>query len=211
MTDIAISPLVAQRRQGILRALDDIRALLGGRPPDAAVLAAVAERLGQLAAHKEWFNHEQFPPPAETEGVGASSRYRLNPEDGGAGPALYLNAINPGKTTLPHNHTTWAVIVAVDGEEENRIYRRTDDGRDPVRATLALVREQTVRPGSPIAFLAEDIHSIHGVGQRPTLHFHLYGRPLETLTGRIGIDLVSGEVVNYNATQFRPSQTDPAR
>ena len=130
----------------------------------------------------------------------------LNPDDGDGGIALSLNSINPGKTTIPHNHDTWAVIVAVEGEEQNRVYRRTDDGRDPGRARLVLAQEVTVRPGTPIAFLPEDIHSIAVTGTQPTLHFHLYGRPLETLTGRIGIDLATGDVLDYNATQFTPSR-----
>ena len=152
------------------------------------------------------FTRDAFPPPTESAGVGASTRYRLNPEDGDADIALYLNSINPGKTTIPHNHTTWASIVAVEGQEENRIYRRTDDGSNAAVARLELVRELTVQPGTSVAFLPDDIHSIHVVGKQPTLHFHLYGRPLETLSGRIGIDLETGAVLNYNATQFKPSE-----
>jgi hypothetical protein len=44
------------------------------------------------------------------------------------------------------------------------------------------------------------------VGHEPTLHFHLYGQPLETLSGRIGVEPETGRVVNYNATQFTPSE-----
>lgn len=198
-----------RRRHAVEEALQAVRALAGGTP-DRAALAAVAERLEALAAQPGLFTRADFPPPAPLAdggaGVGASIRYRLNPDDGDGGIALYLNSINPGKTTIPHNHDTWAVIVAVEGEEQNRVYRRTDDGRDPGRARLVLAQEVTVRPGTPIAFLPEDIHSIAVTGTQPTLHFHLYGRPLETLTGRIGIDLATGDVLDYNATQFTPSR-----
>jgi hypothetical protein len=64
----------------------------------------------------------------------------------------------------------------------------------------------TVQPGTPIAFLPDDLHSIHVIGDAPTLHFHLYGRPLETLSQRIGVNLETGAVVNYNATQLKPSK-----
>ena len=82
----------------------------------------------------------------------------------------------------------------------------TDDGRDPAVARLEIEREVTVQPGTPIAFLPDDLHSIHVIGDEPTLHFHLYGRPLETLSQRIGVNLETGAVVNYNATQLKPSK-----
>ena len=202
-TESAISK---ERRQQVQAALADVQRLLGDSPVTREGLAAVTARLEQLAQRQELFPVADFPPPAAGQGVGASTRYRLNPDDGDGGLALYLNSINPGKTTAPHNHTTWAVIVAVEGQEVNRIYERTDDRSNPSRAQIHLAREFTVQPGAPIAFLPDDIHSISVVGAEPTLHFHLYGQPLETLTGRVAIDPDTGEVTNYNAAYFRPSE-----
>ncbi|MCW0207399.1 MAG: cysteine dioxygenase family protein [Achromobacter sp.] len=201
------SPIAAERRLQVQAALSDIQALL---PAAGAVtrehLAAVTSRLERLAQRRELFPVSDFPPPATGQGVGASTRYRLNPDDAADAPALYLNSINPGKTTLPHNHTTWACIVALSGQELNRVYRRSDDGSRAGRATLEQLREVVVQPGQSVSFLSDDIHSIHVTGDTPTLHFHLYGQPLETLSGRIGIDLATGEIVNYNATQMKPGQ-----
>lgn len=199
-----------ERRQQVRSALADIRDLLAAAPLTRELLARVAARLEQLAQQRALFPAAEFAPPAAGQGVGASTRYRLNPDDGEGAPALYLNSINPGKTTLPHNHTTWAVIVALSGQELNRVYRRSDDGSQPGRATLEQVREVVVQPGQPVSFLPDDIHSIHVTGDEPTLHFHLYGQPLETLSGRIGIDLATGEIVNYNATQMKPGQEQRA-
>lgn len=198
--------LAARRRDAVDAALADVRRLLQAGAPDRQALDAITRRIEQLAADKALFSRADFPPPAQTEGVGASTRYRLNPADGDAGLALYLNSINPGKTTAPHNHTTWAVIVAVEGQEINRLYERTDDRSDPTRASIHLAREFTVQPGASIAFLPDDVHSIAVVGDEPTLHFHLYGQPLETLSGRVAIDPETGEVKNYNAAYFRPSE-----
>ena len=110
----------------------------------------------------------------------------------------------PGKATLPHNHETWAIIVAIEGQELNRVYRREDDGSDPRRASLALEREIVVQPGTSVAFLGEDLHGIRVEGDSPTLHFHLYGRPLESLENRYGVK-DDGSVVNYNKSQMTPS------
>ncbi|MBS3017552.1 hypothetical protein DJFAAGMI_00271 [Comamonas sp. PE63] len=206
MTISSSTPIADQRRQAVDSALADVRRLIQTGAPDRKTLAAITERLEQLAAHKALFSRADFPPPAQTDGVGASTRYRLNPADGDSGLALYLNSINPGKTTAPHNHTTWAVIVAVEGQEINRLYERTDDRSNPAQAQIHLAREFTVQPGASIAFLPDDIHAIAVVGNEPTLHFHLYGQPLETLTGRVAIDPETGEVKNYNAAYFRPSE-----
>ena len=207
-TTTTTTTTAAARRTAIDQALTDIRHLAAGKhgrgTPGRAVLDRITERLALLAAHRELFSRVDFPPPAG--GEGAATRYRLNADDGEGGIALYLNSINPGKASIPHNHDTWAVIVAVEGREENRVYRRTDDGSDPTVARLEVAREVAVQPGTSINFLPEELHSIHVVGDAPTLHFHLYGRPLETLTGRIGVDLATGRVVNYNATQLRPSK-----
>lgn len=197
------------RRASVDAALADIRLILAaqaveGEPLNRATLAQVSQRLEALAAERHLFPASEFPAP----GAGASessTRYRLNPDDGDDDVALYLNAINPGKTTVPHNHTTWAVIVALSGAELNRVYRRTDDGLRPDRADIEQVREVVVEPGQAIAFLPDDIHSIHVFDGAPTLHFHLYGRPLETLSGRIGIRPDTGEIINYNASQMTPS------
>lgn len=198
--------LSEQRRAAVAAALADVRQLTADGAPDRATLAAVTARLEALAAHKALFTRADFPPPDAGQGVGASTRYRLNADEGDEGLALYLNSILPGKTTQPHNHTTWAVIVAVEGEEVNRLYDRTDDRSNPAQAQIHLAREFTVQPGASIAFLPDDVHSIHVVGESPTLHFHLYGKPLERLTGRIGIDAETGAITNYNATQFQPSK-----
>jgi predicted metal-dependent enzyme (double-stranded beta helix superfamily) len=160
-------------------------------------LARIADALQALAARPALFSRADFPPPDPASGD-TSTRYRLNP--GADGIALYLNSLLPGKTTIPHNHDTWAVIVAVEGSELNRVYRRTDDRSDDDRATLEPDHEVLVQPGTPIAFLPDDIHSIHVTGEAPTLHFHLYGRPLETLSGRLGFE--DGRIVRYNATHL---------
>ena len=201
-----LDDLAQQRATAVARTLATIRGIVGTTPPDRATLAQIAAVLDDLARQPQLFPARDFAPPDVASGVGASTRYRLNPHDGDHEIALYLNSINPGKTTIPHNHDTWAVIVAIEGEELNRLYRRTDDGRDAAFARIEVEREVTVRPGQAIQFLPDDLHSIHVAGERPTLHFHLYGRPLETLSGRIGIELATGAIVKYNATQFVPSK-----
>ncbi len=171
------------------------------RGVDRAALQQIVTLLEALANQRELFNFERFPAPDAASGE-TQFRYRLN--DDGESSTLYVNSLLPGKATLPHNHETWAIIVAVEGQELNRVYRRADDGSDPTRAQLALEREIIVQPGTSVAFLGEDLHGIRVEGQTPTLHFHLYGRPLESLDHRYGVK-DDGSVVNYNKSQMAPS------
>lgn len=180
--------------------LQAIRAI-HARGVDRAALDEIISLLEGLTAHRELFNFERFPAPTPGEG-NTQFRYRLN--DDGESPTLYLNSLLPGKSTLPHNHETWAVIVAVEGQELNRVYQRSDDRSDPANAVLELEKEVVVQPGTSIGFLGEDLHGIRVEGELPTLHFHLYGRPLESLENRYGVR-EDGSVINYNKSQMSPS------
>ncbi|SDD30925.1 cysteine dioxygenase family protein [Paraburkholderia lycopersici] len=192
-------PHTAARTDAVATLLATVGAIVARDGITRESLARIGAQLQTLATQATLFPRSAFPPPDAASGD-TSARYRLNP--GSDGIALYLNSLLPGKTTIPHNHDTWAVIAAVEGGELNRVYRRTDDGSDAERATLALDREVMVQPGTPIEFLPDDIHSIHVTGITPTLHFHLYGRPLETLDGRLGFEPDSGRIVRYNRTHL---------
>lgn len=155
-----------------------------------------------LAAQERLFPSSDFPPPPPGE---KSSRRYLLREDPDNRFALYLNALNPGNETRPHDHTTWAVVVAVEGQELNRVYRRLDGGGREGEAKLALDHEVMVEPGRGIALMPEDIHSIHTAGNVPTRHLHMYGLALERLDERVGYDLQAGTVQPYNKAFMRPT------
>jgi predicted metal-dependent enzyme (double-stranded beta helix superfamily) len=98
----------------------------------------------------------------------------------------------PGKKVPPHNHTTWAIIAGVDGEEENFFYERSDDGKTPGRGTLRQIREEVVRPGTAVALMPEDIHHIQTPPHRPNMHLHMYGLSLEHLPNRVSYNVAEG-------------------
>jgi hypothetical protein len=68
------------------------------------------------------------------------------------------------------------VIVGVSGEELNCFYDRADEGgvREKGRAV--------VKQGTGVAFMPEDLHSIHI--QAPLINFHMYGLGLDRLYER---------------------------
>lgn len=185
---------VAEARDtAVAEAVARIRAIEDEQGVSRRSLSAMREVLYRLAERSELFPRRDFPPP--TDGV-MNIRYLLSQGDAQQS-ALYMNSIVPGKRTQPHDHTTWAIVVAVEGEERNRFYRRVDGGERPGQATLELSHEVVVAPGVGVTMMPDDIHSIAVEGSEPTLHLHMYGRAIETLTERLGYDLEAGTCDYY--------------
>jgi predicted metal-dependent enzyme (double-stranded beta helix superfamily) len=162
-----------ERKHEIDAAVADVRAIEAREGVTRESLERIKQRLTRLAARQDLFSAQDFPPPA-AGGKLKSCLYRVA-EDADHRFALYVNATLGGHHTPAHNHTTWAVIVGVTGEELNRFYDRAEAG----------VREKgnaVVQQGTGVAFMPEDLHSIHI--QAPLINFHMYGLALEELHHR---------------------------
>lgn len=196
------SDIAAARTAAVAATIDRIRAIEAAEGVTRAALDAIKTEMLALAAQEHLFPLAEFsPPPAGEKG---SRRYLLQ-EDPNHRFALYMNALNPGNSTKPHDHTTWAVVVAVEGQELNKVYKRFDDGSDPDRCDLRVDHEVMVEQGRGIALMPEDIHSIHTTGDRPTRHLHMYGLALEKLDNRRAFDAETGEVKPYNKNFMAPT------
>ncbi len=192
----------AARTAAVAATMDRIKGIERQQGVTRPALAAIEQEMLALASQEALFPAAEFPPPEA--GEKGSKRYLLQ-EDPDGRFAVYLLSINPGNATKPHDHTTWAVVAAVEGQEVNRVYRRVDDGRQAGRAELELVREVMVEPGQGIALMPEDIHSIHTSGTAPTRHLHCYGLALEKLDQRSGYDTEAGTVQPYNKAFMKPT------
>jgi predicted metal-dependent enzyme (double-stranded beta helix superfamily) len=164
---------IEERKREIGLAVADVRAIEKRDGVSREALEKIKQRLMRLAARKELFSGEDFPPPAPG-GKLKSCLYRVS-EDGDHRFALYVNSSLGGHNTPAHNHTTWAVIVGVTGEELNRFYDR--DGKGVREKGQAVVKQ-----GTGVSFLPEDLHSIHI--QAPLVNFHMYGLGLDQLHSR---------------------------
>lgn len=167
----------AERAVAVADAMDDIAKIdahgaeHGGIDRDG--IQRIKERLLQLAAREDLFPNEDFPPP---EGDEKSFNYRLAQNDDGA-LALYVQSVRDGTSAPPHEHTTWAVIVGMRGQELNRFYDCCAGEGEP-----HVAREEMVERGSGVAMLGHDVHSIHIEGA--STNFHCYGLAMENMVGR---------------------------
>ena len=161
------------RKREVEAAVADVRQIEKKEGVTRASLEKIKQRLMRLAARQELFTAADYPPPKPGDKRN-SCLYRVA-EDADHRYALYVNSSDGNYGTPAHNHTTWAVIVGVSGEELNRFYDRVDRG----------VREKgnaVVKQGTGVAFMPEDLHSIHITA--PLINFHMYGLALEELHHR---------------------------
>ena len=195
--------IAEQRRQAITGLLDQVRRIERTEGVNRDSLEKIRTLLVGLTRRKDLFDDAAFPPPNEAK---PNIIYLLS-EDPDRRFALYLSCGMPGKNVWPHDHTTWACIAGMGGAEHNRIYERHDSATPGV-GTVKEVRSITLTDGVGVAFMPDDVHSIHSLGTEPTRHFHLYGTSLENLPDRLAWNTEEGTYrnmpANPNITDMRP-------
>lgn len=189
------SSVAAERERTVAATVERIRVIERTQGVTRPALAAIKAELIALAKRRDLFPRDEFVPPDEAP---RDRFYRLS-EDADHRFALYLNASLPGRESPPHDHTTWAVIVGIDGEEANKVYERTDDRSAPGRGTIRVAHEEVIRTGTGMAYMPDDIHSIHVVGTKPIMHLHMYGTSIQHLPNRIAFDVAAGTYKVYPA------------
>ena len=174
------------RKEVVAETVARVRRIESEQGVTRAALEAIRAELIALAARSDLFPPEDFPAPDE----GKDNRLYTLSIDPDKRFALYLNRGSAQKDTPPHNHTTWAVVVGIAGEEHNKIYRRP---AADAAAPMEVAEEIVVKPGTGVCLLPEDIHSIHMRGHDPKLHLHMYGKAISEMTERVRYDPESGQ------------------
>jgi predicted metal-dependent enzyme (double-stranded beta helix superfamily) len=179
-----MTTLAERRPQAVEQAIDDVKAIIARDGVTRASIGRVLASLQTLAARRDLWTAPEFAPPGESD---RQARYLIH-EDPDRRYALYLNVMRPGKRIAPHNHTSWACIAAVEGAEHNYVYRRLDDGKKPGHAHIEEDHTIVVEPGTGIALMPDEIHSVEIKGERIIRHLHLYGTALEIQNDRWEFD-----------------------
>ena len=102
--------------------------------------------------------------------------------------AVFLISWLPNRGTTPHNHKTWAVVVGIEGQEQEISYDRLDEGGKPGYADLKRSGEQVMAVGDIARCHPEHIHSVWNIGKDISMSLHTYGRHIN-YTGRSEFDL----------------------
>lgn len=175
-------------KDSVEESINNIKKIVGNTPVNRDKLELINAEVLKLAAHKDWWSERWYPAPEQGE---HQARYLIY---GAADQtySLYLNVMRPGKKIVPHNHTVWACIAAIDGVEENYLYERTDDGSVPGVGHIKQTGHVRIQPGTALAMMPDDIHSVEIKGDQVIRHLHMYGRALETLDKRIAYDMENG-------------------
>jgi len=177
-----MSSVSEQRNSAVTALLDDVRSLAEPVKVSPENLTKIKDMLVNIADKKEYWCEDEFPAPTDGK---VQTRYLISQDDDDS-YALYLNVMHTGKVAPPHNHTTWACIGAVEGEEYNYRYEPEVEGPlIPGERVIHQTETVVVEPGRGIGLLADDIHSIAIHEGTSTRHLHLYGRGLETLEKRL--------------------------
>ena len=183
-----MSDIATKRKELVTRSMDAIKEIVASQGVTREALAEVKDVLAAMTGEGELFGDAAFPTPTPEE---VAKIYLLSDEAGGDF-SLYLISVLPLGPSPIHDHGTFAVIAGLEGEEENTLYRRLDDGSEPGRATIEEDHRVVLRGGDAIAFMPEDIHRINVVSEVPTRHFHLYGKGFDQQTERLEFDQKRG-------------------
>src|SRR5256885_6964301 len=141
---------------------------------DAARVDALRPAFAALLGADGWLPESCAKPDEASKmggGIGQYALYRA--EDGSL--CLFSLVVPVGASTPVHDHLAWGLVGIYRGRQDETVYRRLDDGRDPARARLEVARRQTLAPGEFYTLLppADDIHYVKTVSQTPSISLHL--------------------------------------
>jgi hypothetical protein len=81
------------------------------------------------------------------------------------------SVMEPGFLRMPHDHGAirWSIYGTYSNSFVQRLWRRTDDGSQPGRASVEVAEEVTVPAGRAYALLPGDIHQDLNLSDKPAV------------------------------------------
>jgi len=139
-----------------------------------ARVEALRPAFARLLASDGWLPESCAKPDQASRmggGIGQYALYRA--EDGSL--CLFSLVVPVGASTPVHDHLAWGLVGIYRGRQDETVYRRLDDGRDPVHADLEVAKRQELGPGEFYVLLppADDIHYVRTISDAPSISIHL--------------------------------------
>ncbi len=169
----------------------DLRAIAAAEEDARQILQRLRPLVLKLAAAPGWLQDHHYDCDPK-EGYGS----HLLHEEADHSLAVMAGSWLPGFGVPPHDHGTWAIVAGVDGVETNVNWERLDDGAQPGFAEVAARHEVGVGPGTAVAFLADDIHSVRNDSAKVSVSLHVYGMH-PNYTERLQFDPETGKTDLY--------------
>src|SRR5215472_10581230 len=107
----------------------------------AARVDALKPAFAALLAKDGWLPENCSTPDATSKMGGGIGQYALYRAIDGS-LCLFSLVVPVGASTPVHDHLAWGLVGIYRGRQDETVYRRTDDGRDPARAQLEVAKRQ---------------------------------------------------------------------
>jgi predicted metal-dependent enzyme (double-stranded beta helix superfamily) len=154
--------------------IEETQRLVQTIPDAAARVAALRPAFAALLSADGWLPDNYAQPDTGSKMGGGIGQYALYRADDGS-LCLFSLVVPAGASTPVHDHLAWGLVGVYRGRQDETVYRRLDDGRDPARARLEVSRRQQLGPGEFYILLppADDIHYVSTISDTASISIHL--------------------------------------
>jgi predicted metal-dependent enzyme (double-stranded beta helix superfamily) len=154
--------------------IDETQRQMARDVPAAERIDALKPAFERLLAGDDWLPADLARPDDTSrmgDGIGQYALYRA--EDGSL--CLFSLVVPPNASTPVHDHLAWGIVGVYRGVQDETVYRRLDDGRDPGRADLEIAKQNILEPGDvyPLIPPTDDIHYVKTISETSSISIHL--------------------------------------
>lgn len=159
--------------------LEEVHHTVAQEPNRSRTVELLRPAFARLLGDKSWLPADFTRPDPEggmAAGVGNYLIYRS--EDRSL--SLMSLVLPSGASTPVHDHLAWGLVGLYSGEQEERVYRRTDGGEYESVVDLTEVEQRHLHAGDFYELLPPegDIHQVRTLGGDPSVSLHLLGNDI---------------------------------
>src|SRR5438046_7449440 len=154
--------------------IDQTRRLTASVRDDAERVEMLRPAFAALLAADGWLPERCAQPDESSRMGGGIGQYALYRAENGS-LCLFSLVVPAGASTPVHDHLAWGLVGIYRGRQDETVYRRLDDGRDPSRARLEIAKRQQLGPGEFYTLLppTDDIHYVSTISDTASVSIHL--------------------------------------